>query len=280
METLEGHAPTPTIRPRADAGKRRNPAAVERLVRAELLPRVALVHVAEGRSAKAKTPSRFDRHEIVEFAEAALQTDASPLLARVERHVAAGSSLEAVYLDLMQPAARHLGDRWSEDSLSFAAVTLGLCQMHRAVRELSPAFQVDSRQRNDGCHALLTPAGKEQQSLGLVMVGEFLRREGWLVSNGPFSSEGELAATVRAEWFTFVGFSLSCDSGLDALASQIRCVRRASLNRTTWVLVGGRVFIDHPELAARIGADAMACDAKQAAMISRRLAATPAERRA
>jgi methanogenic corrinoid protein MtbC1 len=36
------------------------------------------------------------------------------------------------------------------------------------------------------------------------------------------------------------------------------------MNRSIGVLVGGQVFIDHPELVALIGADATATDGKQA----------------
>lgn len=280
MEAIESYAPATEVRSRAIIEKRRAPAAVQHLVEAELLPRISRVHGcahAMGRTAAAGT---FAAREIVDFAELALRSDDRPLLARVNRYVAKGRTLEAIYLDLLQPAARHLGDRWADDTVDFATVTLGLCQMHRIVRELSPVFHSQGRRRSEGCHALLTPAGNEQHSLGLVMVAEFLRREGWLVSSGPFAGRSGLDAAVRTDWFTLVGFSLSCDSGLDALASQIRCVRQGSLNRAVWVLVGGRVFIDHPDLVSRVGADAMACDARQAAIISRRLAATPAECRA
>jgi MerR family transcriptional regulator, light-induced transcriptional regulator len=275
METIDGRATARAIRSRAMIVKRRNPAAVERLVEAELLPRIARLH-GQAIAMQQGRPGAFAAHEIVEFAQAALRSD-DRLLATVQRHVARGRALETIYLELLQPAARHLGDLWTDDAVDFATVTLGLCQMHRIVRELSPAFHVQGARRGDGCHALLTPAGKEQHSLGLAMVGEFLRREGWLVSSGPFAGLSGLAAAVRSDWLTLVGFSLSCDRGLDELATQIRCVRQVSLNRDVWVLVGGRVFTDHPQLVARVGADAMACDARQAAIVSRRLAATPAE---
>jgi methanogenic corrinoid protein MtbC1 len=50
-----------------------------------------------------------------------------------------------------------------------------------------------------------------------------------------------------------------------------------SRNRAVWVLVGGRVFMDRPDLVARVGADATASDANEAVAISRKLAATPVE---
>src|SRR4051812_20409857 len=76
----------------------------------------------------------------------------------------------------------------------------------------------------------------------------------------------ELVGTVRNHWFAVVGLSVSCDSRLDVLASCIHAIRRASRNRAIGVLVGGAVFVEHPELARRIGADATALDGRQAVL--------------
>jgi hypothetical protein len=43
-------------------------------------------------------------------------------------------------------------------------------------------------------------------------------------------------------------------------------MRRASRNPALGVLVGGRVFVERPELVALVGADATASDARQAAL--------------
>jgi MerR family transcriptional regulator, light-induced transcriptional regulator len=280
IETSDGIAHGPNIRSPAIADRRRDPAAIRRLLESHLLPHIAFKHQPITLPSDPEALGAFAEREIFEFAQLALRSQVRPLLARIERHVADGIALETIYLDLLQPAARHLGVLWADDAVDFASVTLGLCHMHRLVRELSAAFHAEGKLRSDRCLALLTPAGKEQHSLGLLMVGEFLRREGWGICSGPFPTNSELSNAVRTQWFTLVGFSLSCESGLQALASQIRCVRHASLNRAVCVLAGGRIFIDHPELVSRVGADATACDARQAAIISRKLAAMPVECRA
>jgi methanogenic corrinoid protein MtbC1 len=215
----------------------------------------------------------------MEVAALSVHVDPCRLFSRVESYLTTGFPLEAIYLELLQPAARHLGDRWVDDTLDFATVTLGLCQMHRVVREYSSAFQTQKASQRNGRHALLAPAGNEHHCFGLTLVGEFLRREGWVVSFGPFASSNELRDLVESQWLTLAGFSLSCDSGLNALAAQIKCVRKASRNRDIRVIVGGRVFVENPEYVARIGADAMADDARQATALSRRLAEASGERR-
>ena len=48
-------------------------------------------------------------------------------------------------------------------------------------------------------------------------------------------------------------------------------IRGASLNKDLAVLVGGRAFVDHPEMVERVGADASAPDAAQGPMVARTL---------
>jgi methanogenic corrinoid protein MtbC1 len=88
---------------------------------------------------------------------------------------------------------------------------------------------------------------------------------------GPFETPAGLTAAVRGNWFTLVGFSLSCDAGLERMAAQIVSVRRASRNPAVVILAGGRVFNDRPELVTRVGADWTARDARDAVDLMRGL---------
>ena len=95
------------------------------------------------------------------------------------------------------------------------------------------------------------------------MVAEFFVRAGWDVEGGPLGRNALLAA-VRGAWFDVVGLALSRETRIETLAADIRAVRRASLNRAVGVMVGGPLINEHPELVARVGADATAVDGPQA----------------
>lgn len=251
---------------------------VESLVQGELLPRIVRARHGNGTKADAGTKrSPFRSRDIDEFADVAVRRGTDALLVLVGRARARGIALEAIYLELMQPAARKLNDHWAADTCDFATITLGLCHMHAVLRRLGPEFQCGSAGPRCRHNVLLVPASGEQHTFGLTMLGEFLRRDGWIVTSGPFASLRDLGNAVKTDWLTLVGFSLSCDAGLDRLAAQITSVRRFSRNRAVWILVGGRVFLDRPELVSRVGADATARDAKEAIAVGRRLAATPVE---
>ena len=108
------------------------------------------------------------------------------------------------------------------------------------------------------------PAPGEQHTFGIAMVAEFFRRAGWAVRSGPKTSQQDLLGTVRAEWFAVVGISVGSETRLEALTKSIRSVRRASRNKSIGVMVGGPLLVQHPEIAAFVGADATAVDGRQA----------------
>jgi methanogenic corrinoid protein MtbC1 len=147
--------------------------------------------------------------------------------------------------------------------LTFTDVTVGLARLQHLLRELSAPFENEAEHAAHGRRILLGPAPGEQHTFGTLMVEEFFRRAGWDVAGGPRSPD-EILHLVRREWLDVVGLSASCDILFDGLAGLVGAIRRASRNRNVGVLVGGRLFNEHPELVARVGADATAIDGRQA----------------
>jgi methanogenic corrinoid protein MtbC1 len=239
----------------------------------EVIPRLLLAHRAtpDVRSAAAKdarAPSAADVRLLVRLVMAHDMAGASAHLAAVQ---ARGISVEGIYLDLLAPAAREMGDLWVEDSCSFGDVTVGLCRLQQAMRDLGPAFRAEAELRPNGRRALLAPVPGEQHSFGLVMVAEFFSRAGWDVWTGSTAGRADLVGLVRGNWFAVVGLSLAAEANLAVLATTIRAVRRASRNRAIGVLVGGPVFTARPELAAIMGADATAGDGRMAVLQAQNL---------
>ena len=175
-----------------------------------------------------------------------------------------GVEISTVYLELLGPTAVSLGDMWVEDTCDFFDVTVAVGRLQRVVRELGQAFVATSPGTAPAGRVLLSCLPGDQHTLGMYMVAEFLLRDGWGVRVGTPVTADELAAVLRDEWFDVVGFSAACDVRLLALRHEVAAVRRHSRNPDVRVLVGGRVFVEHPELAARVGADAFATSAEDA----------------
>jgi methanogenic corrinoid protein MtbC1 len=253
---------------RADPGS----SPVNRAVEFHIVPKLVLAHTGIcGADAAAARP--LESEEVAELTDRVLAGDDAGALAFVEAVLARGMPVERICLDVLAPTARRLGELWHADTCDFTQVTLGLWRLHRVLREFSAAFGSEVEHQQDGLPVLLVPVPGEQHTFGLAMVAEFFRRAGWLVWDAPVTARSDLATMVRSEWFAVVGFSLSCESRLEALASCIQLVRRESCNRSVGVLVGGRVFAEHPDYVARVGADAAAVDARQAPIQAQTLVA-------
>lgn len=240
-------------------------AQLVRTIEGEIIPRLMLAH-REATPARSRThaglaPGQADVEELVRLV---LAHEADVACAFVSALREQGVPVEALYLDLLAPAARRLGDLWSADLSDFSEVTVGLCRLQRVAHSLRGNLPEEDEAQAGGRRALLVAVPGEQHTFGLSLVAEFFRRAGWSVTSEPLRTAQDLLDLVRREWFSIVGLSVSGDTRMAGLASVILGVRRVSCNRAVGVMVGGRIFNERPELVAQVGADATAPDGRQA----------------
>jgi methanogenic corrinoid protein MtbC1 len=175
-----------------------------------------------------------------------------------------GVPIETLFLQLMAPAARLLGEYWVEDVCDFTEVTVALGRLQRMLNVLSPLLEHRLQPDSNGLSILLLTAPGEQHTLGLAMVGEFFRRSGWEVCGGPSTGTAQAVGLFKRRSFDAVGFSLAGVGHVDALAQSISAVRMVAGSRPLCIIVGGPVFDSHPEYVSKVGADLVATDAKEA----------------
>jgi methanogenic corrinoid protein MtbC1 len=260
-----------------------------RTIEGEIIPRLMLAHrllPMESLPARVERPAPT-AEEVVELARLVLSHDTAVAISFVETIRARGVPLDALFHDLLAPAARHLGELWKQDLCDFTAVTVGLCQLHQLLRSLSRDHRSEADpgsweglgidQRGSGPRVLLAPAPGEQHTFGLLMVVQCFHRAGWQVWDHFPASGDELVDLVRGERFDVIGLSASCDRWLDALAPTIQSIRRASRNQAIRVMVGGQLFTERPELVTYVGADGTASDGRQVVIQANDLLALPAD---
>lgn len=245
---------------------------IRRAVETDVIPRVA----GGQDGAQADHSNAIGETEVRSLVRILLsQDDEAIVSAYVAGVIGRGASIEQVYLQLFQPAARYIGELWCDDLCTFVDVTLATGTLQRLLRTLGPAFHRNSRAAEGDRQALLVPLPGDQHTFGLTMVAEFFRRAGWGVWSTPFVSRDGLCEAVQQGWFAVAGFSASCEERLDELADVIKQLRRESCNSAVGILVGGPLFIAHPEYVARVGADAMGADATQALARAEKFVAAP-----
>jgi MerR family transcriptional regulator, light-induced transcriptional regulator len=264
----------PGFRP-AEAANDTRMSQLARTIEDEIIPRLMLAHRAGAEPVFRPTgPGHaITPDDVKQFAKLVLSHDEDVAFASIEALRSREVSVERIYLELLAPTARYLGELWEEDLCNFTDVTVGLGRLQRVLRELSPALGHGVEHPSQGRRVLLLPSPGEQHTFGLVMVAEFFRRAAWDVTGGAWAAGADAAELVGAEWFDVLGFSLGSEVHLDALAASIAAVRHATCNHDLKILVGGPMFGLHPEFVERVGADGMTIDGREAPVLAERLIA-------
>lgn len=262
--------------PRTTVPRAEREAILVRTVKLDVIPRLlSLVRVPN--AVQAAVPGITPGH-VADLADLAVYGKEGAVSAFVTGLREQGLAAESLFLDLLTPVARRLGEWWEQDICGFTEVTTGLWRLQDAMHGLRPAF-LSAAPFPSGPRILLIPIPGEQHTFGLSMVHEFFRRAGWNAWTGPIGSRAELAEAVRRQWVDVVGFSLGSDDRLDAARQEVAAVRAASRNPGLIVLVGGPPFVLSPGLAASIGANGTAADGAQAVAMAAGLVGQGSRRR-
>lgn len=246
---------------------RQSPEALAGIIEGEIIPRLLLAHkLGPPIPSGCEGVLGLSDFDVDGFCAILLSSDLSAVLQHTVWLARRGASLESIFLNLLGPAARRLGEYWEQDVCSFSDVTIGLSRLQQAVHELASSIGVLARPEpaTSAPRALLTAAPGEQHTLGLVILEELLARDGWHVRAEPTITHVELMAILRRSHFDLAGLTVSCDALLDQIPELISCMRASSMNRRMQVLLGGLPFVQNPDLALRLGADATASDAREA----------------
>ena len=122
------HIPMPRRLPDFGSERRSLTRAIEHTVVDQVIPRLVLAgRAALAHAAAAPLVAAVD---VASLADAAVSPEEGAALAFVAGLRSRGVPMESVYLDLLAPAARHLGELWETDATDFSTVTLGLWRLH------------------------------------------------------------------------------------------------------------------------------------------------------
>jgi MerR family transcriptional regulator, light-induced transcriptional regulator len=248
------------------------PAGFVALVESEIIPRLMVAHGRDGDEhiiAALPGDPTISYHEAKAFAPLAISLDASALLDHVDIFVQRGVTIDTIFVELLAPAARHLGEMWDEDTADFVTVTMALWRLQEVVRELSSRVPVrGSAGEGQVRTALFAVMPGDDHSFGTVIVEDVFRRAGWATDLMTDTSTSTLLAMVARNSYDLVGLTVSGTVCADDAPSLINAVRSVSRNPFVGIMVGGSIFNVAPQLAIEIGADATAPDALQALVVA------------
>ena len=212
-----------------------------------------------------RLPTQFEIETLV-----GLCVSDEPLLghAFVQQLRGQGMSQETIFLKLITPAARLLGEQFAADEVDFIVVTHGLIGLQAITHEIGYANQQGPLVSGEIKRVMISSAPGSEHMLGASIVSEFFRKEGWQVVLEVSPTARELVQAVQREWFDAIGLSVSIDAQLKDLADLVKNIKSASLNPRAVVMLGGPIFTVMDLQASDFGADGISTDAQKAVVLA------------
>jgi hypothetical protein len=240
--------------PAGSARARQALTLVERVVESTVIPELLEKFAPPAAPAPAPEP------RVAELARLLIASDPGAAFDLINGLCARGGSVVSLYSTLFEPVARSLGDLWDTDDCRDYEVTLALCRLQSALRHKSIGLVPVAAQGLVPPVVLVAPQPGEPHTLAAALDAEALWQAGWNPQNESPATDEALQKLVADRWFDALDLSLSPafrrESGLPRTAEIIAHARSASRNPALIVVVGGRMFHDHTDAGARVGADA------------------------
>ena len=187
------------------------------------------------------------------FTHALRNGDEAAAQTLVEVAQAAGTDLATIYFELFAPSMVTIGTLWEQNELSVAEEHLATAITERLIGQLSPGFTQSALQGTRG-NAVLGCVEGERHALGLRMLSDLFRQQGWHVlylgADVPRADWVRLAVRFNASLVAISAGAQRHAPALRALVQELRAV----LPQLT-ILVGGAAFRQEPDLWQQIGAD-------------------------
>jgi len=198
-----------------------------------------------------------------EFLDALKRGDRQSAFRVVDARLASGSPLRDIYLDIVQPSMRDIGQLWQDNALTIAQEHVATAI---AEASMSRVFERTFVWRDNRTPKILAACAEdERHQIGLRMLCDLLELDGWdTVYVGASVPVESLVGLVEKSNPDAIALSATIAPHVPRVRAAITAIRAANLKRQPVIAVGGRAFLSDPSLARRVGADATATDAAEA----------------
>jgi MerR family transcriptional regulator, light-induced transcriptional regulator len=205
------------------------------------------------------------------FLEAALAGNEEQCAAIVDTALAGGTPVPEIFEEIFAPVLGEIGRLWEKDEAGIAKehyVTALIGRLLDRVNDRAPR----KKSRSGALTAVTACVGNELHEIGIRMVADLLRADGWEVYHvGANTPAGSIADTVCRQGAGVAAISVTMLSRLSDLDYLIRILRADKKTKDVAIIVGGYPFLLDPDLWRIMGADAVALRARDVPAIARRL---------
>jgi len=201
------------------------------------------------------------------YCGAVLSGDASQAQKVIDNGLAAGVIPSRLYLEVLMPTQVEIGARWHRGDVTIPqehiATQITLRQMARLRGMLKTRLRL-------GLKAVVSSVEGDQHFIGAQAVSDFLVVDGWEVDFlGADVPTDHLVPYAKARGAHLVCVSVSLSSLVPVAQKLVAELQK--LPTPPKIMVGGAAFINNPELAEMVKADAFTRDPQEAVTIARQI---------
>jgi methanogenic corrinoid protein MtbC1 len=222
----------------------------------------------------------FDQAAIQRFSTQVLAHEVETLSEIVTEYLERDIAPETLFIQLIAPAARELGDKWTRDECDFVDVTMGLWRLQSLLRTVTACAPPMPGWNSHNYKALFTAMPNDQHSLGTLIISECFQRAGWQVETLIEPEQADILQALSATSFDVVGLTVVTDLSIGAVPNLLAAMRSVSRNPKLAIMIGGPALGFDPERARELGADGTASDAAAALDLADELVSAGVERAA
>jgi len=271
LQQLETHFIAPEIYRRDDLAVRQGRLA--QLISSRVIPQLLRLHgdvLPDAPSVEVLVEALApDSADITGLADIILGSDLEAAVSYVTVLRERGLSMDSLFIELLEPTARHLGEMWDHDECDFVDVTLGVARLQKLLAAFNNSHTEPALDSRRAVLMAMTPG--DQHFFGVTMVERFLLASGWKVQTETSATMQEIANAAKGRWFAVAGLTAGSTEMMEPLAATIRLIRQTSANPRIGIMVGGPLFTANPALALEVGADETASNAPAAVLVAQKL---------
>lgn len=187
------------------------------------LAREVLRRVSTRDQSLRQVPHAPSAPELEALCRALTSQDDDAALQQIVRVRADGASPEDVYLRYLAAAARLLGRWWDENRISFVDVTIGTGRMFAIMRSMKHLFERPDV--SGGKFATFASVPGETHTLGIRMVADLFRKDGWQIALWLGLDHDRLVQEIERAPGRAIGLSISGRHAIDSLTRLVIALR-------------------------------------------------------
>lgn len=199
------------------------------------------------------------------YLDSLLRSEREAALSLVRTEMERGLTSRALYLDVLAPAMRAVGELWEQNRISVAQEHYCSAVTQLALAEAYPRLV---KAHGSEWRVLIACVPGELHEIGARMVADFFGFDGWDATYlGELGGFEELDHGLRESQAQLLGISVTMSSNLSVTAELIAHLRATPALAELKIIFGGRALaLDH-EAWRRLGGDGYAADAERAVLV-------------